>query len=192
MPAYKDYALQKSQNESFETPHLQAFLPTKLDSVAAEMTEAYRGRSKRMAFNALLRSVNRASIKRFPSRFFKTTGDVADDVQSKNENNLSPLSGDRAVSKAISVEDRDSGILQEEKNYEYSQKCNNHSQILPPIKRQGVPTMSLAPLKIIVEKSNLQHKSQSKSSPNLTRFQHTQHEWSDFIAPSDDKGFMSC
>jgi len=64
MPAYGDYALQKSQNEPPETIRLRTYFAGNLDQVALEMTERYRGRSKRMAFNDLLRSVKGATLRR--------------------------------------------------------------------------------------------------------------------------------
>lgn len=64
MPAYRDYALQRSQNEPPETIRLRTFFAGNLDQVALEMTERYRGRSKRMAFNSLLRSVKGATLRR--------------------------------------------------------------------------------------------------------------------------------
>jgi hypothetical protein len=54
-PEYKDYALQRSQSEAVETTHIKSLFLSGKDSVAMEMTERYRGRSSRMAFNNLLR-----------------------------------------------------------------------------------------------------------------------------------------
>lgn len=54
-PAYHDYALQRQQNEAPETIRLRTYFVGNVDNVAMEMTERYRGRSSRMAFNALLR-----------------------------------------------------------------------------------------------------------------------------------------
>lgn len=64
MPTYRDYALQRSQNEAPETVRLRTFFAGNLDSVALEMTERYRGRSKRMAFNSLLRSCKRSKFRK--------------------------------------------------------------------------------------------------------------------------------
>eukprot|EP00605_Chrysophyceae_sp_TOSAG23-4_P000624 GSChrysophyteH1.ASY1.ANO1.703.1 assembled CDS len=54
-PVYKDYALQRSQSEAPETVRLKTYLAGNIDHVAMEMTERYRGRSARFAFNSLLR-----------------------------------------------------------------------------------------------------------------------------------------
>jgi len=54
-PAYRDYALQRSQSEAPATVSLKTFFVGNVDNVAMEMTERYRGRSSRMAFNSLLR-----------------------------------------------------------------------------------------------------------------------------------------
>jgi hypothetical protein len=56
MPAYRDYSLQNSHSETPATTHLNTHFSSSLGSVAAlEMTERYRGPSKRNAFNNLLR-----------------------------------------------------------------------------------------------------------------------------------------
>ncbi len=54
-PVYKDYALQRSQSEAPETVRMKTYLAGNIDNVAMEMTERYRGRSARFAFNNLLR-----------------------------------------------------------------------------------------------------------------------------------------
>jgi hypothetical protein len=64
MPAYQDYALQRSENEAPETVRLRTFFAGNLDAAALEMTERYRGRkNKRMAFNSLLRSCKQANLR---------------------------------------------------------------------------------------------------------------------------------
>lgn len=67
MPAYRDYALQGSQTEATETVRLRTYFAAgDADNVAMEMTERYRGKSKRMAFNSLLRGSKpiRAGLRR--------------------------------------------------------------------------------------------------------------------------------
>ena len=52
---YKDYALQRSQQEAPAVVAAKSFFASSEDHVAIEMAERYRGRSSRMAFNSLLR-----------------------------------------------------------------------------------------------------------------------------------------
>lgn len=55
-PTYRDYALQRSQAEAPDMGRLSnTFGGSNLNSVAIEMTGVYRGKSKRLAFNSLLR-----------------------------------------------------------------------------------------------------------------------------------------
>lgn len=63
-PVYRDYALQRSQAEAPETVRLRTFFAGNLDNVALEAAERYRGRSKRLAFNSLLRSRRGAKLRK--------------------------------------------------------------------------------------------------------------------------------
>lgn len=58
MPTYHDYVVQRSEFEAPETVRVKTYLAGNLDSVALEMANRYRGRNKRLAFNALLRGSN--------------------------------------------------------------------------------------------------------------------------------------
>jgi hypothetical protein len=63
MPAYQDYAVQRSQTETPATSDLLTYFSGNLDTAAMQMTERYRGRSKRMAFNSLLRGTRPVTAK---------------------------------------------------------------------------------------------------------------------------------
>eukprot|EP01034_Spumella_vulgaris_P021901 gene21901-27978_t len=81
-PIYRDYALQRSQTEAPPTVQIHAYFD--MNPVAMEMTERYRGRSKRFAFNSLLRGTRpvRAGLRR-------QYGNPEDDLYHFNSNNNS-------------------------------------------------------------------------------------------------------
>jgi len=61
-PAYRDYSLQRQEGEIPETVRLRTFFVGNVSgNVALEAAERYRGRSKRLAFNSLLRGTRPVS-----------------------------------------------------------------------------------------------------------------------------------
>lgn len=76
-PTYRDYALQRSQAEAPDMGRLNnTFGGSNLSSVAMEMTGVYRGKSKRLAFNSLLRGEQpiKAKLRSSHNSALSTTG----------------------------------------------------------------------------------------------------------------------
>jgi hypothetical protein len=192
MPTYKDYALQRSQNESLKSTRLGVYLPKKLGSVALEMTQAYRGRSKRMAFNALLRSVKRATIKRFPTDFLRS-----EDVSGNNQY-LSTSSEDRITGRELgSLERKRSQTLndiEDNPHHQYYQHLQSSddldTQLLTSAKatNSSQAAFSLASLKKLVasksKRSTVAVVVQKPSSKVMLEPSDAAEEWSDFITSS--------
>jgi hypothetical protein len=129
-PAYHDYALQRQQNEAPETIRLRTYFVGNVDNVAMEMTERYRGRSSRMAFNALLRGEKpiRATLSKERRRelFGHQFDNNGDDLESGNplhgsthstQSNSSLMRESRASGNSLGdIEDTEEG---EERDEQY-------------------------------------------------------------------------
>jgi len=105
-PVYRDYALQRSQNEAPETVRLRTYFVGNVDNVALEMTERYRGRSKRLAFNSLLRGTKPISAGLRKNRQCAMTDDGEEDIEYQD-----PCSSSSACSSSSSMSPHDDAAV---------------------------------------------------------------------------------
>jgi len=125
-PVYRDYALQRSQNEAPETVRLRTYFVGNVDHVAIEMTERYRGRSKRLAFNSLLRGSKpvAAGLRKYREQsFFSTSQSPTEDSNEESieiiqtssrlsyENLHEEMCGMEESGSGVKIDDQDDDVI---------------------------------------------------------------------------------